>query len=100
MFWVIFGFRYQSDLIVIKKDQNTKKRDITAKVYLKVLCEYLFMILEYNSIFIQNNAPIYKTHKVIDFLIEIGIEVITWPLYSLDLNPIKKPLEDTKSGNR
>jgi hypothetical protein len=29
-----------------------KKRGVIAKVYLKILAEYLFIILEYNNIFI------------------------------------------------
>jgi hypothetical protein len=34
------------------------------------------MILEYNSIFMQDNTPIHKTHKVRDMFIELGVEII------------------------
>jgi len=37
----------------------------------------------------QDNAPIHKAHKVRDYLEEMGIEVMAWPLYSPDLNPIE-----------
>jgi transposase len=70
-------------------DQNTKRGGVIAKVYLKVLAEYLPMILEHDSVFMQDNAPIYKAHKVIAFFVEIGIKVMPWPLYSPDLNPIE-----------
>jgi len=89
MFWAAFGFGYRSDLVVIEGDQNAKRGGVTAKVYIKVLREYLPMILEHNSVFMQDNAPIYKAHKVTEFFEEIGIEVMAWPPYSLDLNPIE-----------
>jgi len=61
---------------VIERDYNAKRGDVIAKVYIEVLREYLPTILEYNSIFIQDNAPIHKVHKVRDYLEEIEIEVI------------------------
>jgi hypothetical protein len=89
MFWAVFGFGCKSDLVMIEGDQNTKKGGATAKVYLEVLREYLPTILEHDSIFMQDNAPIHKAHKVTEFFEEIGIEVIAWPLYSPDLNLIE-----------
>ena len=75
--------------MIIEGDQNAKRRGVTVKVYLEVLAEYLPTILEYNSIFMQDNAPIHKANKVTEFFQEIGINVMAWPLYSPDLNPIK-----------
>ena len=89
MFWAAFGFRYRSDLVVIERDQNTKRGGVIAKVYLEVLAEYLPTILEYDSVFMQDNAPIHKAHKVTEFFAEMGIEVMAWPPYSPDLNPIE-----------
>jgi transposase len=54
-----------------------------------ILREYLPMILEYNSIFMHNNSLIHKAHKIRDMFIELGIDIIDWPLYSPDLNPIE-----------
>jgi hypothetical protein len=70
-------------------DQNVKRGGVTAKVYLEVLEQYLPTILEHDSIFMQDNAPIYKAHKVRDWFIDNGIDVMDWPPYSLDLNPIE-----------
>jgi transposase len=36
----------------------------------------------------HDNAPIH-THKVRDFLVEHGMDVIDWPPYSPDMNPIE-----------
>jgi hypothetical protein len=76
MFWAAFGFRYRSNLVVIEGDQNVKRGGVIAKVYLKVLAKYLPTILKHNSVFIQDNVPIYKAHKVTEFFIEIRIEVM------------------------
>ena len=62
--------------MVIKGDKDAKRGGITTKVYIKVLREYLLIILEHNSVFMQDNALIYKAYKVIEFFKEIRIEVI------------------------
>jgi hypothetical protein len=85
----VFGFGRTSDLVVREGDQDAKREGVTAKVYLEVLAKYLPMILKHDSIFMQDNAPIHKAHKVTAFFQEIGIEVIAWPPYSPDLNPIE-----------
>ena len=74
---------------MIEGDKDAKRGGITAKVYIKVLRKYLPTILEHNSIFMQDNALIYIAYKVIEFFEEMGIKVIAWLLYSLDLNPIE-----------
>lgn len=40
-------------------------------------------------IFMQDNAPVHTTRVIRDWLKEHGIEIINWPLYSLDLNLIE-----------
>jgi hypothetical protein len=70
-------------------DQNVKRGGVIAKVYLEVLAEYLLMIFEHNSIFIQDNAPIYKANKVTEWFQEMGIDMMAWLLYSPDLNLIE-----------
>ena len=52
MFWAAFGFGIRSDLVIIEGDQNAKRGDVIAKVYLEILAEYLPIILEQNKIFI------------------------------------------------
>ena len=66
-----------------------KRGGVTARVYTEVLREYLPTILEADSIFMQDNTPIYKAFKVRDFLIDIGVDMIDQPLYSPDLNLIE-----------
>ncbi len=62
---------------------------VTVKRYIETLEEYLPTILEHDSIFMHDNAPIHNAYKVQDWLRDKGIELIGWPPYSPDLNPIE-----------
>ena len=73
----------------MKGDPDSPKGGITAKRYIKVLEEYLPTILEPNSIFMHDNAPIHSAHKVQNWLLDEAIEVMDWLPYSPDLNPIE-----------
>jgi hypothetical protein len=44
-----------------------KRGGVIIKVYLEVLVKYFLIILEYNSIFMQDNVFIYKVNKVIEW---------------------------------
>ena len=89
MFQACFGFGCQTDLVMMEGDQNAKRGGVIAKVYLGVLEEYLPTILEDDSIFMQDNAPIHKAHLIRDWFIDQGIDVIDQLLYSPNLNPIE-----------
>jgi transposase len=39
--------------------------------------------------FMQDNAPVHKTKAVLQWFQDIGIPLLDWPPYSLDLNPIE-----------
>jgi transposase len=70
-------------------DPDSPQGGVTAKRYIEVLEEYLPTILNHNSIFMQDNAKIHKAHIVRDWFINEGIELMDWPPYSPDLNPIE-----------
>jgi hypothetical protein len=89
MFWAAFGFGCRTDLVVMEGDENAKRGGVTVEVYIEVVREYLPTILDDDSIFIQDNAPIHKAYRVRTFLEDLGIEIMVWPPYSLDLNPIE-----------
>ena len=55
---------------MMEGDQNAKRGGVIAKVYLGVLEEYLPTILEDDSIFMQDNAPIHKAHLIRDWFID------------------------------
>ena len=76
MFWAAFDFGIKSDLVIMEGDQNAKRGGVIAKVYLEVLAEHFPTIFEHDSIFMQDNAPIYKAYKVTEFFQEIRINII------------------------
>ena len=75
--------------MVMHSDPDAPRRGVTAHRYIEVLKEHLPAILDYNSIFMQNNAPIHKAHAVQAWFRDMAIELVNWPPYSPDLNPIK-----------
>jgi transposase len=46
-------------------------------------------MLDYAAIFMHDNALIHIAHIILQYLQEHGIDVMDWPPYSLDLNPIE-----------
>jgi DDE superfamily endonuclease len=67
-------------------DPDSPRGGVIAKRYIEVLEEYLPTILEHDSIFMQDNASAYKVQ---DWFVDQGIEIMDWPPYSPDLNPIE-----------
>lgn len=89
MFWAAFGYGIRSDLVVMNGNCDAPRGGVTSKVYLQVLQENLPTILDNDSIFMHDNAGIHTAQIVQKWLEDEGIEVMKWPAYSPDLNPIE-----------
>lgn len=89
MFWAAFGWGIRTNLVVMRGDPNVPRGGVTAIRYIEVIKEYLPTILDFDSIFMQDNAPIHKARSVQAWFAEMGIELVDWPPYSPDLNPIE-----------
>ena len=61
----------------------------SANSYIDVLDQNLIEFYELGQIFMQDNAPIHTAKKVRLWFEMYGVEVMEWPPYSPDLNPIK-----------
>lgn len=74
-------------------DPDSKKGGVTAKRVLKCLQENLPTICQPGSIFMQDNASTHTAQLVQEWLCnwaqDNGIELMDWPPYSPDLNPIE-----------
>jgi hypothetical protein len=75
--------------VVMARDPNSPQGGVTAKQYIETLEEYLPTILNPNSIFMHDNASIHTAYIVRDWFCDESIELLDWPLYSPDLNPIE-----------
>jgi len=89
MFWAAFGYGVRTSLVPMEGDPTAPKGGVTARVYQAVLDRYLPPILGFGNIFMQDNAPIHKAHIIRDWFAIRGIDVMDWPPYSPDLNPIE-----------
>ena len=61
----------------------------SANSYIELLNDNLLGIWHPGHILLQDNAPIHKAKKVMEWFNENGIEVIDWPPYLPNLNPIE-----------
>ncbi|EPS38514.1 hypothetical protein H072_7758 [Dactylellina haptotyla CBS 200.50] len=70
---------------------NTSSKGVTAVSYTAILSNfYLDYQRQYPHYkFIQDNAPIHKARLATQWFYSNGIELISYPAYSLDLNPIE-----------
>jgi DDE superfamily endonuclease len=75
------------------RDFESLKHRYSANSYLEVLDAEVapwYNKLELGYIFIQDNASIHTAKKVREWFASYGIEnIIDWPPYSPDLNPIE-----------
>ncbi len=67
---------------------------VNAEQYIDILKKNMIPVFnskrgKYRPIFQQDNAPCHKAKITMDFLKKSGIEVLYWPPYSPDINPIE-----------
>ena len=89
MFWGAIRYGVMSDLVPIYGDPDSNRGGITGKVYRDLLEEELPRLIEENTIFMQDNAPVHTSRVARQYLVEMGFSVLDWPPYSPDLNPIE-----------
>ena len=98
MFWSAIRYGVKGDLIIMPGDPTAKNEGVTAQVYRDVLEEELPTLMNADTIFMHDNAPIYTARKVKRYLQEMAFQVLNWPPYSPDLNPIKNMWKLLKRG--
>ncbi|KAE8550201.1 hypothetical protein EYB25_006422 [Talaromyces marneffei] len=89
MFWGGFKFDQRSPLVPLTSDGSSAGGGITATVIRQLYMEQLPELLDNGDIFMQDNAPVHRAHIIRDLLRELGLDIMEWPPYSPDLNPIK-----------
>lgn len=90
MVWAGFsGKRGRSPLHVMIRDPLSKRGGYSADSYLEVLEENIPKVWRRGMLFMQDNAPIHTAIKVRDWFTQKRVNMIDWPPYSPDLNPIE-----------
>lgn len=101
-FWAAFcGLPRRSGLISLFGDPESRRGGVSSRtideLYRRVL-PTLLNSLDHNAIFQQDNAPVHTAYIVRNALNELECEIMEWPPYSPDLDPIEN-LCATKSRN-
>ncbi len=89
MIWGAFWGSERSNLYLLDRNFESKKHGYSAAFYIQILNHNLAGIWEPGLVFMQDNAPIHRVRKSKLWFQEMGIEVMEWPPYSPDLNPIE-----------
>lgn len=89
MIWGAIHGNERSDVMIMERDSDSEKSGYFVNFYLAVLNDQLPRTYESGMTFMQDNASIHTAKKVIKWLEDEGIEVMDWPPYSPDLNPIE-----------
>lgn len=90
MVWGCFAGFLKGPIITLvgKVDSKRYIKDVLDEV----LLDFMDMVEDHTEkepIFMQDNAPIHKAKKVLKWFEENGVEIMEWPPYSPDLNPIE-----------
>jgi transposase len=92
MFWSCFGGQVMMGLTDLPGDLESKRGEVTGRIILEfILKRILPQILDGHSdiIFMQDGAKVYQRKELVAWLKEKGYQVMEWPPYSPDLNPIE-----------
>src|ERR1700712_3882695 len=93
MVWAAFLDLGKSNLYIMDRDFESKKHRYSAESYLEVLDAEVALIyasLDPGYEFMQDNTSIHTARKVKAWFLENRVkQLLDWPPYSPDLNPIK-----------
>ena len=92
MFWGCFGGTGVMGLMDLAGDPDSKGGGVTGWIILEsALKKILPQILDGHSdlIFMQDRAGVHKRKELVAWLKEKGYNILEWPPYSPDLNPIE-----------
>lgn len=89
MVWACFAGAEKGLMVDLVGDPKAKRGGVTGRVYLKMLQNYLPEFQQEDWILMQDNALIHTYRAVKAWFETTGYNVMNWPPYSPDLNPIE-----------
>jgi len=89
MFWAAFGQDIRTGLVPLDGDPEAARGGVTGWVITEVYRAFLPTILVPGDTFMHDGASVHTARIVKRLLNEMGVQVMVWPLYSPDLNPIE-----------
>ena len=79
----------RSGLVPLNGNKELARGGVTRRVIQALYSTFLAEFVRLDDIFMHDNAPVYTACIVRQLLDEMGIEVMPWPPYSPNLNPIE-----------
>ena len=76
-------------MVPLDGDSNSQHSGATSSFISDLYQSYLPDIVHSENTFIYDNAPVHTAVIVRTILAELGVEIMIWPPYSPDLNPIE-----------
>lgn len=89
MLWAGFGYNIRTGLVPLDGDESSKRKGVTARVIQALYEAFIPTFVGRDDIFMHDNARVYTAKLVVNHLHHEGINVMVWPPYSPDLNPIE-----------
>ena len=89
MLWAAFRQDARTGLVPLDGDPESARGGVTSRVIVEVYRAFLPTIIRPGDIFMQDGATVHTARIVRAILQEMGVEVMEWPPYSPDLNPIE-----------
>ena len=89
MFWAGFTHDRQTGLVPLDGDPMSRRGGVTSSIIYDLYQSFLPGFVQPGNIFMHDNAPVHTASIIQELLAELGVEVMVWPPYSPDLNPIE-----------
>jgi transposase len=89
MFWAAFRQDIRTGLVPLDGDPEAKRGGVTGWVIRELYRAFLPTILQPGDIFMHDGASIHTARIVKALLQEMGVDIMSWPPFSPDLNPIE-----------
>ncbi|KAJ6168001.1 hypothetical protein N7497_000844 [Penicillium chrysogenum] len=89
MFWALFGEQRRTGLIPLDGDPEAARGGVDSWVIEQLYRAFLPDFIRDGDIFMHDNAPVHTARVIRVLILELGINVMDWPPYSPDLNPIE-----------
>lgn len=89
MFWAGISHNRRTELIPLEGDPASARQGVSSRVINDLYRNILPGFVREDDIFMHDNAPVHKAQIVRQALRELGINVMQWPPFSPDLNPIE-----------
>ena len=79
----------RTGLVPLDGDPEAARHGVTGRVIVDLYRAFLPTILRPGDIFMHDNASVHTAGIVRELLTSLGVQVMIWPPYSPDLNPIE-----------